>query len=346
MGKNTEENKEEKREKVFFTGKSRKEKRKRSPLVIVLLILLLGVMAFSGYKIVDQLLIYKKGQDSYNDLRDQVVGTQDAPSTVASLVWNVPASEPTAPATLAAETLSGAQASSAMDYEDPFGTYSPTGATKRPGHDSDTEDQRGDITFDPDETYSNEPKPLPWLTVDFASLKSQNEGVKAWLYGMDGIVNYPVVQGWDNEYYVHRLLNGQEQFCGTLFVDYRNNFLHDDVTYIYGHKMKDGSMFGQFGRYDSYQYYQSHPAFRLFTPDATYELQVVACVYTTANEPVILNYANEWEFNAAMDNYRQRSMFQTAVDVHYGDHLVSLFTCAYYVENGRMFVLCKAVRIV
>ena len=325
------EEKAEKQEKAFVTGQSRRNKKhKRSPIVIVVIFLLLCVMGFSAYKIIDQLLVYKRGQDAYNELRNQVIGETIQPAKlISTTAWTVPASEPPSleplPETERAETQANTSDSG-----------------NRP---SPTRDPRGDIVYDDIGSYTKNSQILPFFPVDFGKLKSQNADTVAWLYGMDGMVNYPVVQGRDNDYYVHRLLDGREQFCGTLFVDCRNDFMQDDVTYIYGHKMKDGTMFGHFGLYDTYQYYQTHPAFRLFTPEVTYDLQVITCVYTSVYEPIIPNYSNEAEFNQAMDNIRRRGQFRTAVDVEYGDHLVCLFTCAYYIENGRMFVICKAVPV-
>ena len=323
---------QDKKEKAFVTGNSRKSKRKRSPIVIVVIFLLLCVMGFSAYKIIDQMLVYKRGQDAYNKLREQVIAKQSGEpvSTLATTAWTIPASEPAPLPTRVPEASSASQAET---------------ATRASREKPDTDDLRGDITFDANETYGADMQVMPMLPVDFDSLKAQNQDVLAWLYGMDGGVNYPVVQGRDNDYYVHRLLNGEYQFCGTLFVDCRNSFMKDDITYIYGHKMKDGTMFGYFGRYDTYEYYRTHPTFRLFTPDAIYELQVITCVYTTIYEPIIPNYTTAAEFYQAVEDYRRRGTFQTAVEVEYGDHLVSLFTCAYYTENGRMFVLCKAVQI-
>lgn len=329
------EEKTEKQEKAFVTGQSCKNKKhKRSPIVIVVIFLLLCVMGFSAYKIIDQLLVYKRGQDAYNQLRKDIVQlqTDQQENQITTTAWTVPASEPTMPPTLEPETANPAETVNPDQAE----------SRERPGQASDH--FRGDITYDPAETYAGI-QVIPNLAINFDSLKAQNPDTRAWLYGMDGIVNYPVVQGADNDYYSHRLLDGKEQFCGTLFIDCRNNFLEDDITYIYGHKMKDGSMFGHFGKYDTYAYYASHPTFRLFTPDGTYELQVVACVYTTKWEPLRFKFADQQDFNNTIANYRRRSTFQTAVETNYGDHLVALWTCAYYREDGRMFILCKAVQV-
>ena len=66
---------------------------------------------------------------------------------------------------------------------------------------------------------------LPWLAVNFPALLQRNSDVVGWLYGQDGQINLPIVQGRDNSYYLHRMLDGTWNYAGTLFVDYRNNFL-------------------------------------------------------------------------------------------------------------------------
>ena len=314
------------------TGKkSRKHKKKRtSPLILIVILLLLLVIGYSGYRIFAKLWDYKKGQESYNKLREEVIREAEVPpSTLATAEWIVPESEPAPPT-----------------EEGPTGTTDPAApSTTRSRVPVGTDDMRGDITYDADEIKSYTEQVLPFWTIDFDRLRAINPDIKGWLYGMDGSVNYPVVQGSDNEYYSHRLLDRSERFCGTLFVDFRNDFLNDDITYIFGHKMKDGSMFGHFGRYDTYEYYRTHPSFRLFTPDATYDLQVITVVYTTDKESLRLNFQTQEEFNSTINDYRRRGQYWTEVDVEFGDTLVSMWTCAYYTEGGRMFILCKAVRV-
>ncbi|MBQ6074984.1 MAG: class B sortase [Lachnospiraceae bacterium] len=311
-------------------ARKRRKKQKTSPLVLIVILLLLLVIGYSGYRIFDKLLEYRKGQKAYNDLRNEVIQEAQAPpGTLATSEWNVPEVEPTAP---------------------PDETAGPDDPTNDPGHSRaavGTDEMRGDITYDPGDVTKFEPQVLPFWNIDFDRLRAINPDIKGWLYGMDGIVNYPVVQGSDNEYYSHRLLDRTERFCGTLFIDFRNHLLEDDVTYIFGHKMKDGSMFGHFGRYDTYAYYRTHPAFRLFLPDdIIYDLQVIACVYTTDRESLRLNFQSQEDFDRTIADYRRRSTFRTEVDVQYGDKLVSMWTCAYYTEGGRMFIICKAVQVV
>ena len=87
------------------------------------------------------------------------------------------------------------------------------------------------------------------ITVDFERLQEENKDIIAWLYCPDTEINYPVVQSKDNEYYLRRLLDGTWNIAGTLFMDYRNAADCSDLhTIIYGHNMKNNTMFGSLHR--------------------------------------------------------------------------------------------------
>ena len=97
------------------------------------------------------------------------------------------------------------------------------------------------------------------LQQDFEYLYSENPDIVGWLYGMDGQIDYPVMQ-YDNDYYLHHDFYGNESQDGTLFVDaYNLLFPRDWRLIIYGHHMKSGSMFGRLQAYEDYSYLCSHP---------------------------------------------------------------------------------------
>ena len=87
--------------------------------------------------------------------------------------------------------------------------------------------------------------------INFKALRKQNKDVKAWLYSEGTVINYPVVQGDDNSYYLYRMVNGEWNGKGSLFIDYRvEKPFRDFNTIIYGHRMKDGSMFHSLIEYE------------------------------------------------------------------------------------------------
>lgn len=97
------------------------------------------------------------------------------------------------------------------------------------------------------------------IKVDFERLQEENKDIIAWLYCPDTEINYPVVQSKDNEYYLRRLLDGTWNIAGTLFMDYRNAADCSDLhTIIYGHNMKNNTMFGSLPKYSKQEYYEEH----------------------------------------------------------------------------------------
>ena len=117
------------------------------------------------------------------------------------------------------------------------------------------------------------------------------------------------------------------------------------MTIIYGHKMRNKSMFGKLDLYDSYDYYKTHPVMRLYTPTAIYELQIMASVYTTVWDEPVRVYESEEAFREGIQSYLDRAVYTTGVTAEYGDKLVCLYTCAYQVTDGRLYMICKLVQI-
>ena len=91
--------------------------------------------------------------------------------------------------------------------------------------------------------------------IDFSALDSQNPDVVAWIQIPGTQINYPVVQGKDNDYYLHRDLNRQKSTAGTIFLDYADRADFSSLhNVLYGHHMKNGSMFKDISRYKDQGY--------------------------------------------------------------------------------------------
>lgn len=118
----------------------------------------------------------------------------------------------------------------------------------------------------PKEAFPQEtPKEVAFIVVDFEELWKENGDVVGWLYCPDTVINYPVVQGDDNDYYLRRLLDGSNNIAGTLFIDARNKGDFSDWnTVVYGHNMRNDTMFGTLTEYASQEYYCSHVEYESF----------------------------------------------------------------------------------
>ena len=185
--------------------------------------------------------------------------------------------------------------------------------------------------------------------VDWKALKKVNPDVQGWLYQKGTVINYPVVQGTDNDTYLHTRFDKQWSGGGTLFVDCR---MEKDFkgfnSIIYGHHMKDGSMFRSIRGYTKEDgYYDKHKTLELATPHGNYHLVVFSAFITKAtDEDTYKMTYDEAEKQAYIDRVWERSelpITRDSVDVTKNDRLVTLSTCAYDYEEARYIVMCKMV---
>lgn len=176
------------------------------------------------------------------------------------------------------------------------------------------------------------PSLLAPIDVDFAALRSVNEDVIGWIYieALDGI-SYPVVQGDDNSQYLHTTYEKNYNFAGTIFVDYENSPDFSDCnTLVYGHNMKNGSMFGQLKNFVKDEAaYQKSKYFWILTPDKDYRYEIVAA-YTTAvdSDTYTLFKGPGEEFLQYLNTIKGYSEIQTDPgNLNIKDKIVTLSTC-------------------
>lgn len=119
---------------------------------------------------------------------------------------------------------------------------------------------------------------------------------------------------------------------------------------VYGHHMKNGTMFGSLGRYKKASYFRDHPVicFDTLTEEGAYEILGVfySRVYTDADEGVFRYYqytdlTAEEAFDAYVRQVKAASLYDTGVEAVYGDKLLTLSTCSYHTENGRFVVVAR-----
>ena len=191
---------------------------------------------------------------------------------------------------------------------------------------------------------------VPAIPEAFAELYAQNPHVVGTLE-MDPDISLPVVQ-WDNSFYMDHDFDGNESVAGTLFVDSRNTLWpQDDHILIYGHNMKDGSMFGSLNNYRNVGFLRNTVCieFNTIYGDAQYVPFALFDASMTKDDPnyfklIRLNFSEEQPFDAFLEDVQSRSLFNIPVDVNENDQLLSLVTCSYSMDNGRFIIMCRKLR--
>ena len=185
---------------------------------------------------------------------------------------------------------------------------------------------------------------LDAMRASLTALKAKNPQVVGWIYAENTGIDYPVLKGDDNDYYLRRALDGSHLVTGTIFADFRNTAPMAERNYIvYGHYMKDGSIFGCFEKYKNKSYYESHPVMYYFTPGGDYEIELFAGVLTSTSEFSYRTDMSDKRFAEMIDWAMEKSFFDSSVEVGPEDKIITLSTCSYEYENARCVLLGKLV---
>ncbi|MGN0437960.1 MAG: class B sortase [Lachnospiraceae bacterium] len=190
----------------------------------------------------------------------------------------------------------------------------------------------------------------------FERLYRENPHFMGWIQVKDTNIDYPVMytpSDMDNgEYYIHRDFNQNYSSAGVPFLDcYCSVNPPTDNIIIYGHNMNSGKMFHDLLKYEDKDFYDNHKTFIFDTiyGDGTYEVvavirsQILPEDSTEFKYYEFVNAGSKELFDNYVENIKKISIIDTGVDVKYGDHLVTLSTCAYHVKNGRFAVIGKKI---
>lgn len=200
------------------------------------------------------------------------------------------------------------------------------------------------------EVLSEEEEPV--ILSQYAGLYAQNDDLAGWLSIENTVIDYPVMQCGDDEYYLHHDFYGNDSKYGCLYVRGKADLADGTNVIVYGHNMKDGSMFGDLDLYQSADFCREHStiSFDTLYEQRTYE--VIAAfrsqVYDV-DEDVFKYYQfyeahTQEEFDDFYQNIKELSLYDTGVTAQFGDTFLTLSTCAYHVADGRFVVVAKRVR--
>lgn len=212
----------------------------------------------------------------------------------------------------------------------------------------------GNVTTETGPLFTTDEQPEPKeVLAEYKNLLNKNKKLIGWLKIDDTNIDYPVMQTSDNVYYLDHNLNQEYDKNGSIFMDRDCDVLKPSTNYIiYGHHMKNGSMFGKLDLYEDENYCKEHPYIRFDTiyEKGTYEVMYVFRSRVYSEEEIVFKYyqfidANsEQEFNSYMSEMAEMSLYDTGVTAEYGDQLLTLSTCDYQEKNGRFVVVARKIK--
>ena len=183
--------------------------------------------------------------------------------------------------------------------------------------------------------------------VDWEGLKKVNADVCGWIQIPGTVINYPVYQGTDNDYYLNTNAEGTYGVGGQIFLDYQcqNPGMQDQQTLVYGHHLKNGSMFKQVADMDSQEFFDSIKTVWYVTEDANYELEPLFLCYTDPNDTNVrkFDFTDADEFHAYLSDLLAKAVTKRsdADKIVSGvDHVLTLSTCNYIDGYGRTILVC------
>ena len=184
-------------------------------------------------------------------------------------------------------------------------------------------------------------------------LQGQNTDIVGWLEIENTNINYPVLQGADNNYYMTHNYKNEKSKNGSIFLDADYNWdISSNNLLMYGHNLGNGMMFQELLKYEKESFYQEHPMIRFTTAEEDAEYEIISAfksrVYYKSEKNVFryyyfINNESEEEYNQFVKNAKNASLYPIDATASYGDQLITLSTCSYYVEDGRFVVVGRKI---
>lgn len=284
-----------------------------------MIIAAIGVIAFGGYTFYPKFADYREGQKLYGDLQDKYLMDPDDEGSFAGDATEVTAQ----PLEQATEGVS-----EEATQEETESAYVSAPLTK---------EQEGKIIqaiMDCGVSKRDAQRYLP-LRVDHKALYKENKDYIGWIYVPGTKISYPVVASEDNVDYLHHNFAGNYNFPGTIFLDARcKDGLTAPYSIIYGHNMRDGSMFAGLKKFLKEDYAKKHPLFWMLTPDGNMLYQVYSLYTTTPADKAIFDFDREeisyaWE-DAYLEKWKklkENSLISTDVELKEEDQCLTMVTC-------------------
>lgn len=195
------------------------------------------------------------------------------------------------------------------------------------------------------EPQETEPETEAYISpIDFEALSEVNPDVIGWIRIPDTNVDYPIVQTDDNDKYLHTSFEGEESIAGTVYLDFESDSdMMGFNNILYGHNMKNGSMFKDIVKYKDQSYFDEHKYFEIYTLERTIHLKAISCYYAKA-EPIVrkTRFKTRESYEAFIKEMIKPCAWYEMPEFPI-DSLYTLVTCSYEVNDARTILYAVEV---
>lgn len=172
-----------------------------------------------------------------------------------------------------------------------------------------------------------------------------NEDYCGWITIENTNIDYPILQGENNEYYLHKDINNEYLSSGSIFLDYRNNCFSDKNTIIYGHNMKNSTMFSQLEYFKEKDFFEKNKYIEIILPECETLRYEIFSVYTTNTSDNYLktSFDSEEDYKEFLESICDKSLFPSSIEVSVRDKIITLSTCSYEYKDARTVIYGRLV---
>ncbi len=184
------------------------------------------------------------------------------------------------------------------------------------------------------------------INIDWKKLRNTNKNIIGWIRIKDTNINYPILQDDESLKYLKHLYDGKYNENGSIFTINEKPFF-DDITVLYGHNMKNRTMFSELDKYMDRKFLEEHSIIEIYTENQNYKATIFSCYSIGVN--IEENNIKLLDFNEEVEYYKKKSKHSTS-DVGKIEKILKLSTCSYLNNhtiptNQRYYIVAKLEKI-
>lgn len=177
------------------------------------------------------------------------------------------------------------------------------------------------------------------------NLFEKNIDYRGWIKIDNTNINYPILQGQDNEGYLYKDINNEYIVSGSIFMNYLNNGFDDQNTVLFGHNMKNGTMFANLKKYKEEDFFYNNNDIEIELSNGQYLKYKVFSVYITDinDNYTKTSFEDKDEYKEFLERIKNKSIYKSDISVNENDKIITLSTCSYEFDDARLVVTGKLI---